>query len=97
MALYFTAYRRVIAPRFGNLQIPDGEVQPMTIMNQMHWFAIQARLGAEAAAESNLRALEVETFLPLVRRVIRRSSRAPRFVLPRRGFFCRIHSPGRKV
>jgi len=50
----------------------------MGVDDQLHWFAIQAHLGAEAAAESNLRALEVETFLPLTRRTIRRGLREPR-------------------
>jgi transcriptional antiterminator RfaH len=83
MALYFTAYRRVIAPRFSNVsrQIPDGEVHPMTMTNEMHWFAIQGRLGAEAAAESNLRALQIETLLPLARRAIRHATRTPRIAL----------------
>lgn len=49
--------------------------------DQLDWFAIQARPGAEALAQSNLHLLKVETFLPLVRRVIRRPARAPRFAL----------------
>ncbi len=47
----------------------------------MHWFAIQARTGAEAVANSNLRALPIETLLPLVRRPMRHARRASRMVL----------------
>ncbi len=37
--------------------------------------------GAEAAAESNLHALPIETLLPLVRRRVHHATRAPRMVL----------------
>ena len=53
----------------------------MIALNEMHWFAIQTRPHAEAAAESNLRALPVETFLPLARRPVRHATRGPRLVL----------------
>jgi transcriptional antiterminator RfaH len=52
----------------------------MTTNDEIQWFAIQARLGAEAVAESNLNALPVETLLPLVRRPVRHATRAPRMV-----------------
>ena len=47
----------------------------------MQWFAIQARPGAETAAEFNLRALSVETLLPLMRRALHHATRTPRMVL----------------
>ena len=47
----------------------------------MQWFAIQARPGAEAVAESNLRALPIETLLPLVRRPVHHATRTSRMVL----------------
>ena len=47
----------------------------------MQWFAIQARPGAEAAAESNLRALPVETLLPLARRLVHHATRRPRMAV----------------
>lgn len=47
----------------------------------MQWFAIQARPGAEAAAESNVRALGIGTLLPLVRRPVHHATRVPRMVL----------------
>jgi len=47
----------------------------------MQWFAIQARVGAETVAESNLRALLIETLLPLVRRPVHHATRASRMVL----------------
>ena len=53
----------------------------MTTSDEMQWFAIQARPGAEAAAESNLRALPIETLLPLVRRRVHHATRTPRMVL----------------
>jgi transcriptional antiterminator RfaH len=53
----------------------------MTTTDEMHWFAIQTRPNAEAAAEAQLRALPVETLLPLARRRVRHATRAPRLVL----------------
>jgi transcription antitermination factor NusG len=53
----------------------------MTTNNEIGWFAIQARLGAEAVAEANLRALPIETLLPLVRRPVHHATRASRMVL----------------
>jgi transcriptional antiterminator RfaH len=53
----------------------------MTTFDEMHWFAIQTRPNAEAAAELNLRALPVETLLPLTRRPVRHATRAPRMML----------------
>jgi len=47
----------------------------------MHWFAIQTRPSAEAAAESQLRLLRIETLLPLARRPIRHATRAARMLL----------------
>jgi transcription antitermination factor NusG len=57
----------------------------MTTSDEIQWFAIQARAGAEALVESNLRALSIETFLPRVRRPVRHATRRPRMVL--RPFF----------
>src|SRR5439155_17173840 len=71
---YFTAFRRVISPPFSNSDL-------MTTSDEMQWFAIQARAGAEAAAESNLRELPVETLLPLARRLVHHATRTPRLVL----------------
>jgi transcriptional antiterminator RfaH len=53
----------------------------MTTTDEVQWFAIQARPGAEAVAESNLRALPIETLLPLVRRPVHHATRASRMVL----------------
>jgi transcriptional antiterminator RfaH len=53
----------------------------MTTSDEIRWFAIQARVGAEAVAESNLRALPIETLLPLVRRRVHHATRATRVVL----------------
>lgn len=53
----------------------------MITLDDMHWFAIQTRPNTEAAAESNLRALPIETLLPLARRPVRHATRAPRMVL----------------
>jgi len=53
----------------------------MITNDEIQWFAIQARPGAEAAAESNLRALPIETFLPLARRQVHHATRTPRVVL----------------
>jgi transcription antitermination factor NusG len=53
----------------------------MTASDEMQWFAIQARVNAEPVAEANLRALPIETFLPLVRRRVHHATRAPRTVL----------------
>jgi transcriptional antiterminator RfaH len=53
----------------------------MTTIDEMHWFAIQTRPNAEAAAEAQLRALPVETLLPFARRSVRHATRAPRMVL----------------
>jgi transcriptional antiterminator RfaH len=49
--------------------------------NDMHWFAVQTRPNAEAAAESQLRSLRIETLLPLARRPVRHATRASRMVL----------------
>src|ERR1043166_9230657 len=53
----------------------------MTTSDEIQWFAIQARPGAEAAAQSNLRPLTMETLLPLVRRRVHHATRASRMVL----------------
>ena len=53
----------------------------MTTTDEIQWFAIQARTGAEAVAESNLRALPIETLLPLARRLVHHATRTPRMVL----------------
>jgi transcriptional antiterminator RfaH len=53
----------------------------MTTSNEIQWFAIQARPGAESAAESNLRRLPIETLLPLARRPVHHATRTPRMVL----------------
>ena len=55
----------------------------------MHWFAVQTRPNAEAAAESQLRSLRIETLLPLARRPVRHATRASRMVLRPlfRGYF----------
>jgi transcriptional antiterminator RfaH len=73
-AKYFTTSLVFISPLFIN-----GHV--MTTSDEIQWFAIQARLGAEAVAESNLRALPIETLLPLVRRPVHHATRASRMVL----------------
>jgi len=82
-AKYFTTPLRVISPLFsnGHRQIPDSDALPMTTIDEVHWFAIQARPGAEAAAESNLRELPIETLLPLARRPVHHATRTPRMVL----------------
>jgi transcriptional antiterminator RfaH len=53
----------------------------MTTFDEIHWFAIQARPGAEAAAESSLCALQIETLLPLARRSVHHATRTPQMVL----------------
>lgn len=53
----------------------------MNTTEEMHWFAIQTRPNAEAAAEAQLRALPVETLLPLARRPVRHATRTPQMVL----------------
>src|SRR5262249_21217619 len=53
----------------------------MTTNDEIQWFAIQARPGAEAVAESNLHALSIETLLPLVRRPVHHATRVARLVL----------------
>ncbi len=60
---------------------PDSGAPLMTTIDEMHWFAIQTRPNAEAAAEAQLRALPVETLLPFARRPVRHATRAPRMVL----------------
>jgi transcription antitermination factor NusG len=52
----------------------------MMAPSEMDWFAIQTRPNGEAAAESQLRALPVETLLPYARRAVRHATRAPRLV-----------------
>lgn len=44
-----------------------------------HWFAVQARSRAEAAAEFGLQSLSIETLLPLVRRPLRHARRVARY------------------
>jgi transcriptional antiterminator RfaH len=53
----------------------------MTPSDEIQWFAIQARTGAETVAELNLRALPIETLLPLARRPVHHATRTPRMVL----------------
>ena len=53
----------------------------MSTSDEIQWFAIQARPGAEPAAESHLRALPIETLLPLARRRVHHATRTPRMVL----------------
>jgi transcriptional antiterminator RfaH len=53
----------------------------MTTSDEIHWFAIQARPGAEAATESHLRTLPIETLLPLARRPVRHATRRPRMAV----------------
>ena len=48
----------------------------MPTSDEIQWFAIQARPGAEAVAESNLRALPIETLLPLARRPVHHATRS---------------------
>ena len=50
----------------------------MSDLRDTHWFAIQVRPCAEAAAELNLRRLAIETLLPLIRRPIRHATRTLR-------------------
>jgi transcriptional antiterminator RfaH len=53
----------------------------MTPSDETQWFAIQARAGAESAAEASLRKLPVETLLPLARRSVHHATRTPRMLL----------------
>src|SRR5881275_2521209 len=53
----------------------------MTTSDEVQWFAIQARPGAETVAESNLRALPIETLLPLERRPLHHARRKPRMAV----------------
>jgi transcriptional antiterminator RfaH len=53
----------------------------MTTSDEIQWFAIQARTGAETVAELNLRELPIETLLPLARRPVHHATRTPRMVL----------------
>jgi transcriptional antiterminator RfaH len=53
----------------------------ITARDERQWFAIRARPGAEAAAESNLRSLPIETLLPLARRSVHHATRTRRMVL----------------
>ena len=53
----------------------------MTTSDEIQWFAIQARTGAETVAELNLRDLPIETLLPLARRPVHHATRTPRMVL----------------
>jgi len=53
----------------------------MTTSEKIQWFAVQARLGTEAVAEANLRALPIETLLPLARRPVHHATRTSRMVL----------------
>jgi transcriptional antiterminator RfaH len=53
----------------------------MTETDPIHWFAIQTRPHAELVAETQLRALPVETLLPFTRRSVRHATRHPRQVL----------------
>src|SRR5436309_597766 len=63
------------------MEKPPPTVPLMPTSEEIQWFAIQARTGAEAVAESNLRALPVETLLPLMRRPVHHATRAARMVL----------------
>ena len=53
----------------------------MTTSDEIYWFAIQARVGAEAAVDAHLRSLPIETLLPLTRRPVRHATRTPRLVM----------------
>ena len=53
----------------------------MPTNDEIQWFAIQARVGAEAVAESNLRALPIETLLPLAHCRVHHATRRPRIAL----------------
>src|SRR5262245_10679402 len=53
----------------------------MTASDKMQWFAIQTRPSAEAAAEFNLRAFSIETFLPLARRPVHHATRRPQIAV----------------
>jgi transcriptional antiterminator RfaH len=53
----------------------------MPTSDELQWFAIQARVGAETMAESSVRALTIETLLPLVRRSVHHATRVSRMVL----------------
>ncbi len=52
-----------------------------TILDELHWFAVQTRPGSEAVAESGLRALGVETLLPRMRRLMRHATRTPKMAV----------------
>lgn len=81
--MFFTASRPNIWPRCNSARrkSPRPETFLMTTSDEIHWFAIQTRPNAEAAAEAQLRALPIETLLPLARRPVRHATRAPRMVL----------------
>jgi transcriptional antiterminator RfaH len=53
----------------------------MTGNDSINWFAIQTRPHLETIAEAHLRALDLETLLPLTRRSIRHAARRPRLAL----------------
>jgi transcriptional antiterminator RfaH len=61
----------------------------MPTSDEIQWFAIQARVGAEAVAESNLRAIPIETLLPLAHCRVHHATRRPRMALRPlfRGYF----------
>jgi transcriptional antiterminator RfaH len=48
---------------------------------EVQWFAVQTRANGEAVAEAQLRALPVETLLPLARRAVRHATRTPHLVV----------------
>jgi transcriptional antiterminator RfaH len=53
----------------------------MTTGGELRWFAVQAHPGAEASGDAHVRALSIETLLPLVRRPLRHARRKARMVL----------------
>lgn len=50
-------------------------------LGERHWFAIQTHRGAENAVGLSLRALSIETLLPLVRRSMRQGTRTLRLAV----------------
>jgi transcriptional antiterminator RfaH len=63
------------------MEKPPPTVLTMPTNDEIQWFAIQARVGAEVVAESNLRALPIETLLPLAHRRVHHATRRPRMAL----------------
>jgi transcriptional antiterminator RfaH len=70
MDVSFTAPPLLIFAVWGGF-IPINDFAAMNLSYDRQWFAIQARSGAEAAVETRLRTMSIETMLPLARRTSR--------------------------